>query len=356
MRKLILFLAIAVFSVNLFAQQECAYILEEAQELFDAGLIETVPDKLSGCLRTGFTNEEKLQAYKLIILSYLFDDNIEQADEFMLKFLTDYPAYEPVATDPREFVLLMETYDTDPILMLGGGGGANFSFPIVTEAFGVYNGSVHKANLVPGGAGVHGSFMVELAIIPQLKILGELALANIRYDSYTDDERDEFIPSADMIDYSRIEYYEAQTQLRLPISASYEFMTNDFKPYVRVGIVPGVLLTARGDGKRDYTNTGIFKYPSIEVANVNVLPGRRVFNTWAFVGGGFNYKLGPGNVFLDLRYHMNLFNQFKPGSDPYQFHQLTTNLYYVNDEFLLNNLTITTGYMFPLYRPKKKEK
>lgn len=355
MRRYVLFLTIILFTVRLFAQQECAFILEEAQEMFDAGLIETVPDNLSGCLETGFTNEEKLQAYKLIILSYLFDDNIEKADEFMLKFLTDYPAYEPVATDPREFVLLMETYDTDPVLMLGGGIGANFSFPILTEPFGVHNVIAHEANLVPGRTGIHGGFRIERDIKPQLKFLGELTGANIVFDSYTDDEREPIVPSAEVTDYSIIEYYESQIQLRLPLSISYEFSSTDFTPYVRLGIEPGVLFSARAEGQRLYlSDLGTGKSP-IDVANVVVMDVRRIFNVWAFAGAGFNYRIGPGNAFLDLRYHMNLLNQLKPGSDPYQFQELTMSLFYVPEKFLLNNLTVSVGYMFPLYRPKKKD-
>jgi len=339
----------------MMAQQECAFVLKEAQEMFDAGLIETIPDKLSSCLKTGFTNEEQLQAYKLIILSYLFDDNIEEADGFMLRFLTEYPAYEPVATDPREFVLLMETYDTDPILMIGGGFGANFSFPISIEGMGVHNPLLHEGNFVPGGAGLHGNFMVERQITPNFQLLGELAVANVVFDNYLDDEADNITPSAEVTDYSIIEYYETQTQVRLPISGAYYFGHSDFKPYIRIGIVPGVVLTAKAEAKRVYINTGSINYDDLDVANVDVLAARRMFNVWAFAGVGFSYKIGAGNFFIDLRYHANLLDQVKPDSDPYMFPDLTFVIHHVSDNFLLNDLSVTAGYMFPLYRPKKKE-
>jgi hypothetical protein len=354
MRKFIFILIVVAFTVNTMAQEECAYVLEEAQEMFDAGLIENIPDKLAGCLASGFTNEEQLQAHKLIILSYLFDDNLEKADEAMFYFLSEYPAYEPVATDPREFTLLMDTYDTDPILMLGGGVGVNFSFPIMVEEMGVHNVSIHTGNLVPGRSGFHANFMVERQLIPNLHILGELSIANVVFDNYLDDESGDIVSSAEITDYSVIEYKETQNQIRLPISASYNFTETDFKPYVRVGIVPAVLLSAKAEAARSNLIDGII-YPQQEVANVDVYSGRRAFNMWAFAGGGFNYKLGPGNFFLDLRYHMNLLNQMKPNSDPFQFGELTWEIFYVNDKFLLNNVTATLGYMFPLYRPKKKD-
>lgn len=355
MRKLLLFLIITAFSVNTMAQQECAYVLEEAQEMFDAGLIETIPDKLAACLESGFTNEEQLQAHKLIILSYLFNDDIELADAAMLRFLTEYPAYEPVATDPREFVLLMDTYDTNPILMWGGGAGVNFSFPIMGEEMGVHNVSNNSEKLVPGVSGFHGSFMMERQLIPKLHLMGELGFARIVFDNDLIDESETILPSAEITDFSSIGYHEAQTQIRLPISLAYNFMETDFRPYVRIGFVPGVLLSATAEPSRDYKNTGSINYDELKDANVNVIDGRRVYNMWAFAGAGFSYKLGPGNIFLDLRYQMNLLNQFKPGSDPFQFQDLVWEFYTVNDKFFLNNTTVTVGYMIPLYRPKKKD-
>ena len=51
MRKFILLFVIVMFSFGLFAQQECAYVLEEAQEMFDAGLIETTERDLSSAFK-----------------------------------------------------------------------------------------------------------------------------------------------------------------------------------------------------------------------------------------------------------------------------------------------------------------
>lgn len=355
MRKTILLLILAVFSLQLLAQEECAFVLQEAQELFDAGLIETIPDDLSACIETGFTNEEQLQAFKLIILSYLFDDDIEKADEFMLKFLTEYPAYESVATDPREFVVLMESYNTDPVLMLGGGIGGNLTHAIPTLLAGINDFVDHDGDFVPGGLGFNASFTVERRLIPQLVLSAELSFFNNRYDYYLDNDDEIIIPSAEITDFSIVEYYETQNLLKLPISIYYEFTSTSFKPYVRLGVSPGILLTASGESIRKYAHTGDIRFDDIEVANVSLMEGRRFFNMWAFMGIGFNYKVGPGNFFLDARYYANLFNQVKPGTNSFLFPKLSWSQYYVGDHFLLNNYGITAGYMFPIYSPKKKE-
>ena len=62
MRKILLLFIILIPSV-FYAQQECAYELEEAQEMFNAGLIENIPAKLEGCLKNGFTKEGHLREH-----------------------------------------------------------------------------------------------------------------------------------------------------------------------------------------------------------------------------------------------------------------------------------------------------
>ncbi len=75
---IILSLLILIFSIGIKAQEEdCSFTLTKAQKLFDAGTIEQIPQILQPCIDNGFTEEDKLQAYKLIILSYLFDNNIK---------------------------------------------------------------------------------------------------------------------------------------------------------------------------------------------------------------------------------------------------------------------------------------
>ncbi len=347
-------MAISFSSFFLYGQDECAFILEEAQDMFDAGLIETIPAKLSQCLETGFTKEEKLQAHKLIILSYLFDDNVEKAEEAMLSFLSDFPAYVPVATDPSEFITLMNTYDTRPVLMLGGSLGFNFSFPMVTERLGTYNYIAYPGTYAPGGAGFHGSFRVERRILSSFDFSAELAYAYNRFDFYLDTELDPQPFTGEITDFSIIDYYETQNKILMPLGVSYKFTESDFSPFATLGVCPGVLFSANGDGFRQYKNTGDTRYDPVPVAGVNILPMRRVFNAWAFLGTGFKFRFGPGEFFLDARFYMNVLNQYRPGSDRF-IQKLAFESFYVSDNLLLNNLAVSAGYMFPIYNPKKKE-
>ena len=93
--KFVFLILIALPAFNAFGQEEdCAIKLREAQQLYDAGKIETVPDMLQSCIDKGFTQEERLTAFKLIILCQIYNDDPDEAHKEMLSFLKRYPEYE----------------------------------------------------------------------------------------------------------------------------------------------------------------------------------------------------------------------------------------------------------------------
>lgn len=348
-------LILIAFSSAVSSQEGCSFILEEAQEMFNAGLIESVPEKLAGCIESGLRAEEKIQAYKLVILSYLYDDNYEEADVTMLRFLSDFPSYEPVATDPMEFLKLKENYDTRPVLLIGGSFGINFSFPYVPDAgrMGTHDFVNHPGGYVPGGAGINVSFRLDKRIGQGLFLSGEFLSMSGRYEYSLNNESDDVGFTGDITDFSIIEYKEVQNRMALPVGLSYVFAEGDFKPFVAVGISPGMLIAATADGTRDYSTTGTFRYNPVSVVNEDVLPARKIFSLMTYAGVGFSYKLGPGELFLDARYYLNLQNQVRANG---RFDgRMAWDILYVSDNFSLNSLAFSVGYLFPVYNPKKIE-
>lgn len=348
-------LLLTAFSTSLSSQVGCAFILEEAQEMFNAGVIEAVPEKLSGCMESGFKSDEKLLAYKLIILSYLYDDNYEEADAAMLRFLKDFPSYEPVATDPMEFVALKETYDTRPVLMLGGSFGTNLSFPFVPESgrMGTHDYLSYPGDFMPGGAGINASLRTEKRIGPGLFLTGELLFMNSRFGYFLDKETDQSDFTGDITDFATIEINETQNRISLPVNLSYKFVEGDFRPFVAIGVCPGLLMTATADGYRDYSTTAAFRYNPVDVVNEDILLSRKLVSLSKFAGLGFNYKVGPGELFMEARYYLNLQNQVI--TDERFVDKFAFDILYVSDNFSLNSLAVSVGYMFPVYNPKKKD-
>ena len=109
----IIVFVITVLNISFSQQQDCVFKLQEAEKLYSQGLIEEIPQLLNPCIESGLSQEDKLQAYKLVILSYLFNDEQVDAEDAMLSFLKRYPEYEISPTDPTEFVYLFESFSKD---------------------------------------------------------------------------------------------------------------------------------------------------------------------------------------------------------------------------------------------------
>ena len=116
MKNLTLLLLILLPSGFVFAQQTktCTEYLQEAQTTFEAGGIHDLVDDFQStwgtCLNdelTTFTNEEKVQAFRLLALTYLQLDEPLKADEYIEKLFKADPEFEPnEAVDPIEFINL----------------------------------------------------------------------------------------------------------------------------------------------------------------------------------------------------------------------------------------------------------
>ena len=55
---------------NVKAQGDCSIVLREAQDTYDAGNLDAVLEMIYPCLESGFNKNEKIQAYKLIALTF----------------------------------------------------------------------------------------------------------------------------------------------------------------------------------------------------------------------------------------------------------------------------------------------
>lgn len=331
------------------AQQPCAFTLAEAQDMYDAGLIEQIPEKLTSCLKSGFSRDEKLQAYKLIILAYLFDDNIEQADSYMSRFLQEFPSYQPVATDPNEFIQLKETYDTDPIFTLGPVIGVNFANNFVTEPYSSDGYISESASYTTGNPGFQAGAQGNLKITPRLNFCTELYFYHSSVDFYTEQYG---FTAADR-GFDKMEFYEQQNRLDIPLSLSYDLYTGNLQPYIRVGAKPGLLLGANADVVNYSDINGEQVGKNQEVNYLKITQQRNFLNIWVFAGGGIKYRLGPGYVFADLRLNFNILNQVND-RQRHSNDDTEWNYSYTSDDFLMHDLAFSAGYLISFYNPKKK--
>jgi hypothetical protein len=331
---IILILFIITFSSVLKAQEDCSFTLSKAQKLFDAGTIEQIPQMLQPCIDNGFSDDDKLQAYKLIILSYLFDNNIKEAEKAMLNFLNKNPEYEILPTDQAEFIQLFNTYNTVPLVAIGG-------------IFGINNSNAY-ATLLRGGATILNpgtyqstgtSFQGGLAFRRYLTTRIDLNLEAIFLQSSYQYSK----PGSGILAESET-FTEAQTRIEFPLTGIYNFKSwNKITPFIRGGLNFSYLLSSVG--------TLLVQTPAIPKLysnqNISLLSSRIPLQIGEISGIGLAYNLPHSYLILDVRYNIGFRNQVN--TKPY-----SENIYTDND-FKINNLYYSISYYYKFYKPQKKK-
>jgi len=99
------------FQQTMAQTTSCAQTIRLATSVYEQGRLHELPDLLKNCLNSGFTQQERVTAYKLLTLSYIYLEEPEKADESMLKLLETNPYFEiNAAVDPAEFIALYNTF------------------------------------------------------------------------------------------------------------------------------------------------------------------------------------------------------------------------------------------------------
>jgi len=336
LRSACLTLAILFLSVLGAVAQDCAVNLRNAENLFNSGLVEEVPELLESCLQSGFTKAEELSAYKLIIRSYLFDDKTELAEQMMLEFLKKNPEYEISPTDNGDFIYLFNKYRVKPVIQLGIHGGVN-----MTYVTGISQNSV-------SGNSVEGKYNNESVTLVAGGILRyrfsdkfELGLEiNYSEASYTYTER--------FLGYQNIIYNKKQRRLVAPLNAYYSpWSFGGFIPYLKLGA--GVAYTFSTDGQPTTDNIDDNNTGEDPGATVDRIDYTIKLDPIISAGIGMKYKLPSSYVFLDIGTMAGIRNQFVPG----KYSSLESNYKFTGNELRLNTLRFSVGYIFIIYKPEK---
>jgi hypothetical protein len=155
---------IALHGISQTSENEgCVLVLKEAEGLYEQGKLELIPMILKECLENGFNKEEKVKAYRLLTLTYIFDDNTEMADqtmELMLKLSPEHKINQ--AIDPVEFIYLYNSFRTSPVASFGISGGANISMGRLLETYSLDNSTSNTTYFSQAGfqGGIHGNYFI----------------------------------------------------------------------------------------------------------------------------------------------------------------------------------------------------
>lgn len=316
----------------------CAQTLRLARATYEQGRLHEIPVLLEGCLRSGFTVQEQVEALKLLTLTYIYLEEPEKADDHMLRLLqTDHYFEINEAIDPAEFVALYRTFRTDPIYRIGIKAGAVAAQPnVVSSDFANEGTGTYKYGIsFIAGISVEIPFKKRFTLNPEL-YLQQKVFTNT--NSVTTAGGD-FVLTAK----------QTLTYISLPLGIQYRLLEKDTKlnPYALGGVSIDYL--ANGSLSAERKRTG---FAPIEKKTFSISSDREKLNVSLLAGAGIKYRMAGGYGIAEVRYNYGLFN-VNTKSSTYSNQELAFNYQAVDGIFKINSLSFTIGYVHNIFNPKK---
>jgi hypothetical protein len=341
----------SVLSVSVCAQSAtCEEQLNSAAAEFAAGRFYGIPAMLKPCIDKGFTREQRQRAYLLLTQTYILLEDPIAAEDSYLKVLKANPEYETdPATDPIDVVYLSKKFTAAPIFSVYANAGGNVSIVRVIHEVYPSSGSVPiktEYTLRPGWQVTAGA---EWTFSNHVSLCGELSLSQTSYKKNQNFgfERDQ------------LEFVDRQTWLSIPISVRYSDNAGKFRPYGFLGYSVNFLIQDKGevlDQNNDLNpdQSGNILTKTAQSATLNFNDQRNRLNYSFFIGSGVKYKWKLDFIYAELRYSFGMKNVVKGenifSSEAFQRYGM------VDDYFRLDNLSLSVGYVRPLYKPRKLKK
>ena len=357
--KRILVLAFLGLSINLALAQNCAQTLRLAVSSYDQGRLHELPGLLKKCLSepNGFSIADKVTAYRLLTLSFIYLEEPEQADSTMILLLQTDHFYEPnQAVDPAEFIGLYKTFRTKPVFSWGIKGGGNLTQPNITSNY--YIGGNAKGNgQTTGQLGIQAGGVFEKALFQGWKksklqnfTLAPEILYVTRSIDYTNTP---FLPypPANANTQTDLKAPESQVWFELNVMLQYKLKPKSkFNPFVEIGPGIGLLSSSSIAANTTRGTTGnVVSGTNVDVTNSYK---QLVYSVIAGVGG--RYRVGSLYITAELRYQYGLINIVNEATRYNS--ELALDYAGVMNDYTINNIGAVFGASIPVFRPQKLHK
>jgi len=352
MSRLLLILLLSVsLSAPIFSQNaDCEQTLNLAAAEFEAGRFYGLPSILKSCLEKGFSQEQKVRAYLLLTQVYLILDDPLAAEGSYLKLLQADPEYVAnPAHDPIDVYYLSKKFTATPILTPHFQLGLNTSLQRViydnntsSTPNQVATSKIFKLGYQLGGG-------LDWNITNRWSIGVGAAFSNKNFKTIVDDKNL----------YNRLTAVEKQSWFDFPVMLKYSADSGKIRPFFYGGLAANLLVGAKVTLDMNHqidfssTNVGVSQGPDAIITNK-----RNFFNRSIVLGGGAKYKIGKNFLYVDVCYMAGLTNLTKNiyrASDG-KFDPLLAQYGYASNSFRLDNVSISFGYIKPLYDPRKKKR
>ncbi|MBS1488538.1 MAG: PorT family protein [Bacteroidetes bacterium] len=347
-----LFLSSILFCHPLLGQErekDCEQTLNYATAEFEAGRFYGLPEILKQCLERGFTSEQRVRANLLLTQAYLILDDHASAEKSYLSLLKADPEY--VANpyrDPVDVYYLSKKFTSTPVFTPYVRMGLNTSFPrYIYEVNTTSNPAALSTNKILRvgflfGGGVDWNFNERWSLSMGLAY-SKKNFKSVWHDGYAQQQ---------------LTGIEKQDWIDVPVYLKYSYDSGTIRPFFLAGVAANLLLGARlSPDQVDYNSPLVGSQKASQGADLILTSMRNQINRSLILGGGVKYKVGKNFIVGEIRYMAGLSNltksiytangQLSPGVIQYQ---------YASPLFRLDNLSISIGYVQPLYNPRKKKR
>jgi hypothetical protein len=338
--KLILQLTLVMLtfrSMQSIAQTDsCIIKLKAANTGYDQGdydgTIKLLRSALSDC---HLDKGDKIQAGKLLIMSYLKIDNLEEADKAAASVVKIDPYYKPdkFKDDPK-LSALFEKYQPTEIFRLGFTAGINHTMPDVVKTYSiVHDDDADNLGEYSGGTGFQLGLLAEYRAYKNLWVEAGGLFRQSSYEHVLNE-----------VEGTTINYSEKLSYVDVPVSVKYYFLKKNIQPYLEAGAAFSFLTTALGTTTRDDQKD-----------IVNRTDYRNNFMVGYSGGLGVAYKIKGISVFAAFRYSYFGDNVNKDGT---RYADLVNvfKYYYIDDDFRMDNWEINAGVNYSIAYKNKKVK
>jgi Outer membrane protein beta-barrel domain len=336
---------------------ECELTLDKANEEFNAGHFYGIPSLLKSCIdKNNFSREQLVRAYLLLSQVYLITDDPISAEDSYLRLLKADPEYVASSDkDPIDVVYLSKKFTSTPVFtpQIRIGGNTSFYRPLLdinTQSTPEKVAHVLKPGF-QAGLGIDWNINENLSLSAN-GIVAYKSFETVRSFISNDDSQ---------------RAIEKQYWFDVPIYLKYSLNKGQIRPFAYLGIAANFLINAKATVDYSNANPATLTQTPSEGPDVRLTDKLHFFNRSLVAGGGARYKVGKDFIFVDLRYMAGMTNLTKnniyepdpkDNLSPPQLKTVSsiTDFRYVESFFRLDNISLSVGYVRPLYNPRKVKK
>ena len=345
---------------------DCEQTIALATAEFDAGHFYSVPSILNECLNN-FNRDQRQRAFLLLTQTYLLLDDPIGAQRSYLEVLSANPEFVPdEQLHSIDVVYLSKRFTATPKFSWFVSGGSNVSPARVIRDLYLSKPESEKYGLRVGYQFGGGG---EYSYNDHIKVRLEV---HYRHTSYSSRSENYFV-GAEKGDIKT--FIDRQSWVNVPLYVCYSDNLGTYRPYAFAGFSFSRLFSDRASitlqnitqtrTTADELEESVFPKESPDFDFTN---RRSEFNQSLMFGGGVKYKVGLDFVFAELRYAAGLKNIVRPESRlaTYDDGSLSPEMlesfgpiaeFNHSDDYLrLDNISISIGFIRPLYKPRELKK